>query len=168
MTENRIYFAHTVNSYNTDLEGELLSVIQDFLKTEIENPNQPHHQEGYKTWKKKYENHPTKSGMTYFYEMVLPKCNMCVCQIFLDGKWGAGVANEAAFFIKKNQPVLVIEPKTHEIRELTQEEKDLIINNDPVLVLSIENTRLRTWGGDTPYVDKVPYGRAHLVENNSQ
>ncbi len=64
----RIYFAHTVNSYNTDLEKELLGLIKDFFGTEIENPNQPHHQVGYNTWKKEYQGHPTKSGMSYFYE----------------------------------------------------------------------------------------------------
>jgi len=166
MKRERIYFAHTVNSYNTDLEQELLKLCRDFFKgIDVENPNQPHHQKGYRTWKERYKNHPYKSGMTYFYEKVLPKCNKCVCQIFLDGKWGAGVAHEAAFYIKKNQPVWVIEPKTREIRLITEEEKSLIANNDSALVLSIEETRARIWGDRKPYVDKpVPYEQAHLVK----
>ena len=160
----RIYFAHTVNSYSTDLEKELVKLINDFFGTEIENPNQPHHQVGYKTWKEKYRGHPTKSGMTYFYEIVLPDCDACVCQIFLDGKWGAGVANEALFFIKKEQSVWVINPKTHEIRPITAGEKDLIVKNDPSLMLSIEETRFRVWGGSEPYKKAVPYEQAHLLE----
>jgi len=163
--KDRVYFAHPVNVYDTDLEKELLKLIQDFFGpgVEIENPNQPHHQVGYKTWKEKYKDHPTKSGMTYFYEIVLPGCNMCVCQVFLDGKWGAGVANEAAFYIKKGQPVWMIEPKTHKIRLLTVQERDLIVKNDPILVLSIEETRCRTWGRGEPYKNKVPYEQSHLV-----
>jgi len=162
--EDRIYFAHTVNSYNTDLERRLLMLIQNFFGVEIENPNQPHHQLGYRAYKIKYEDHPTKSGMDYFYEEVLPRCNMCICQIFLDRKWGAGVAHEAAFFLALDQPVWIIDPDTHKIRLITEEEKELILDKDPSLVLSIEETRFRIWGGKEPYSEAVPYGRAHLLE----
>lgn len=160
----RIYFAHPVNVYNTDLEKKMVELIQDFFKAAVENPNQPHHQKGYRTWKEKYQGHPTKSGMTYFYEMVLPSCDGCCCQIFLDGKWGAGVANEALFFIKKDQPVWVVDPKTEKIRLITVEEKELILTNNPSLVLSIEETRFRTWGGGEPYKKSFPYEQAHLIK----
>lgn len=166
MERDRVYFAHTINCYGTDLEKKLLELIRNFFgeKTDVENPNQPHHQEGYKTWKEMYKDHPVKSGMDYFYEMVLPKCNKCICQTFLDGKWGAGVAHEAAFFIARNQPVWVIEPLTLEIRRISRKEKKMILENNPNLVLSIEQTRTRIWGqGGIPYTKKVPYEQAHLV-----
>ncbi len=160
--KERIYFAHTVNIFGSILEAELLLQVRDFFSSmEIENPNQPHHQEGYRTWKEKFKDDPQKSGMTYYYECVLPDCSACVCQIYLDGKWGAGVANEALFFIKKNQLVWVIEPSTGKIRLLTPEEKNLIVKNDPFLVLSIEETRARIKESDGK---PIPYEQAHLIK----
>ena len=141
-----------------------MELIRDSFETEVENPNQPHHQVGYREFKEKYQGHPTKSGMTYFYELVLPECYGCVCQIYLDGKWGAGVAHEAAFYIKKGEPVWVIEPGTTNIRPLKPEEEILIAQNDPSLVLTIEETRFRIWGHGEPYKKALPYEEAHLVQ----
>lgn len=160
-----IYFAHTINIFGSILEAEMLLQIGKFFNSmEIENPNQPHHQEGYRTWKERFKDDPQKSGMTYYYECVLPDCSACVCQIYFDGKWGAGVAHEAAFFIKKNQPVWLIEPGVRDIRLLTPEEKTLIANNDTSLVLSIEETRARIKEGGLPDGKPIPYERAHLIK----
>ncbi len=162
--ESKIYFAHTVNSYDTDLEKEQLSLTKKFFGVRIENPNQPHHQKGYATYKERYKDHPTKSGMTYFYEEVLPGCDMCVCQIFLDGKWGAGVAHEAIFFLERGQPVWVIQPSDNKIRRLTTEEENMLISKNDSILLSIEETRFRIWGGKEPYQEKaIPYEKAHLL-----
>jgi hypothetical protein len=159
----RIYFAHPVSVYNTPLEKELIELIQYLFAVEVENPNQLHHQKGYATFKEKYKNHPTKSGMTYFYEVVLPSCDSCVCQVYLDGKWGAGVAHEALFFLKKNLPIWIIDPNSKKIRSLSAEEKESITNNNPAIILSIEDTRLRTREGGKPDGKIIPYEQAHLI-----
>lgn len=92
----KLYFAHPVNVYNTPLEQRLLrelSII--FPAWEVENPNQPHHQEGYKKWKKDKGN-----GMLYYFEDVLPKMDGGIGLVFPDEKFGKGVAGELEFLIK--------------------------------------------------------------------
>lgn len=161
-----IYFAHPVNVYNTELERGILAMLMHaFPGVEIENPNQPHHQEGYRAWKKRYEGHLTKSGMNYFYEIVLPGCDSVAALPFLDDKWGAGVAGETIFFIERNQPAWVVDsnPPWLGIRKLTKKEEHLLITKDPSLVLGIEETRFRTWGRGEPYITMVPFEQAHHV-----
>ena len=96
-----LYFAHPVNVYNTPLEQKLLREISIiFSAWDIENPNQPHHQEGYKTWKKEKGN-----GMLYYFEDVLPKMDGGIGLTFLDGKFGKGVAGELEFLFKAGKPI---------------------------------------------------------------
>ena len=50
----RIYFAHPVTVFDTKLEKQMRNrILASFLGAEIEDPNQPHHQQGYAEWKKK-------------------------------------------------------------------------------------------------------------------
>lgn len=164
MEKEKVYYAHPVNVYDTELEKQTVKLIEETLRVVVENPNQPHHQVGYKVWKDKYDNDPAKSGgMSYFYEEVLPKCQGCVCQIFMDGKWGLGVAGEAGFFIEKGQPVWVLEPEDNIIRPITAEEESLVATCDPRLVLSREETRRRTWVPGKLYQEKLPYDKSHLI-----
>lgn len=138
--EKRLYFGHPVNSYNTELEGQLLRRIADFLHDwEIENPNQPHHQEGYKHWKEK-----TGKGMDYFVKEVLPSCQGGIFLTFRDGAWGAGVYMEAEFYAKQGQPVWSI---TH---------NGCIVKVDlsTIQPLTIEETRARI---RTASAETIPY-----------
>lgn len=102
----RIYFGHPVNTYGTALEERLLEAISlAFEGWEIENPNQPKHEEGYQHFKKENSN-----GMLYFLEKVLPQCQSGIFLPFRDGKWGAGVYKEAKYFTDWNFPIWTINP----------------------------------------------------------
>lgn len=176
--QSSFYFAHPINVYNTPLEDDIVSLITQRLPgTVVENPNQLHHRKGYEEWKKRSEDARTGAGMGYFFEVVLPACNGCVALPFLDGKVGAGVAGEIAFFIKREQPVYFVEPESGAVRPLTGKEKQLIVEwsgkrltsssgeeweeTGNEVVLSIVETRLRTW--TVYYREKRTYESAHLV-----
>ncbi len=129
----RIYFGHPVNTYNTDLERTLLEIITaTFPDYQVENPNQPHHQQGYQDWKRR-----TGSGMNYYYQLVLPKMDAGIFLPFSDGMWGAGVYNEALFLAERGKPIFDI-----------SWDGRLILPTilDPEKRLSIDATRKRVYG----------------------
>lgn len=195
-----IYFAHSLNTYDTPLEGALRQLITETFRgicdVRVEDPNQPHHQEGYERFKR--EHPPDKSGkhggMNYFFDVVLkpmlgPEAwSACVCQTFLDGKWGLGVAGEAGKFIRAGKPVWKIDThhfmslrrekdqgtaKTLELfvqnptnglfflRRITHGEERMILEESPLLVVPHAETRLRTW----QVYNKVkrPFETAHFA-----
>lgn len=131
----KIYFAHPVNTYGTELEKELYFRINEaFPRHVIINPNKPQHQDGYKRWRDE-----TGKGMSYFYEEVLPKCKGIVLLAFRDGKFGAGVVGEARFMIKRG----------HLMWEISlQGELSRLYDIPKERTLSIEETRLRLRDGD--------------------
>ncbi len=159
-----LYFAHPVNVFDTPLETEMEDLIHvAFPGSRIENPNQSHHQAGYARWKERVSA-SGHLGMGYYYEEVLPFCDGCVAMPFLDGKWGRGVAGEAQFFIQKGQPVYIIVPQTKEIQEVSAALRLQLMENDPCVVLSVEETRARTWVSPEQYnKEKLSYEEAHLV-----
>ena len=137
-----LYFGHPVNTYDTPLERDLIfAIYEKFLDSSIENPNQPHHAEGYKRWTEE-----TGRGMSYFYEEVLPLCNGGVFLPFRDGKWGAGVIAEARWLAERDLP-------TWEINSLGSAiELDAL--NQEARTLSVDETRarIRTASGELlPY-----------------
>lgn len=161
-----LYFAHPVNVYNTKLEVAILSLLrQRFPQWNIENPNQLHHQEGYRFWQActamSREKH---QGMNYFFDEVLPSCNGCIAMPFLDFRYGLGVAGEAKWFLERIMPLWSVCPKragitsddlqkfaespnngTFIIRPITAQEYNAFLTNDPLFVVPHEETRLRTW-----------------------
>lgn len=168
----RLYFAHPVNVYNQPLEQEIVKLIKQRIHgVEVENPNQPHHQEGYKKWSARQKESDTKhKGMSYFYDEVLPACDGCIAMTFLDGRMGLGVAGEAKWFLERNKPVWLLVPfdKSHgctptgfTVRPLTDEEATALRQNDEKLVVQHEETRLRTW--KVYNRERRPYEEAHLV-----
>lgn len=93
-----IYFGHPVNTYDTNLEKQLLNAIQTTHPSHcIENPNQPHHSEGYR-----------QKGMVYFTEEVLLDCDIGIFLAFRDGYWGAGVFKEAKEMHKAGKKIFEI------------------------------------------------------------
>ncbi len=104
----KIFFSHPVNTYNTPLEAFLLQKIAEhFPQYDVENPNQPHHQEGYERYKRERGN-----GMAYYYEEVLPDCGAGGVHLpFRDGKYGAGVFGEAVRLDRLACPVWSISPE---------------------------------------------------------
>ena len=127
----KIYFGHPVSVYNTPEEKKLISIIEEiFPHFEVENPNQPHHAQGYQDWKKQKGN-----GMLYYYEKVLPFMSAGVFLPFEDGMWGAGVFNEAEFLQEQQKSVYEI--------DYSGEISRIIV--DPSKKLSIEETRARVY-----------------------
>lgn len=165
----KLYIPHAVNMYDTNLEEALLHFIgHSFSGSVIENPNQPHHQEGYNKWSVRQRESDTKhKGMSYFFDEVLPGCNGCVTIPYLDGKMGLGVASETKWFIARKFPVWVVQFKKDQfpgpifIRKLTNTEIELLKNDDPQLVVPHEGTRLRTWLVYNR--EKRPFESAHLA-----
>lgn len=87
-----LYFMHPVNTYDTEIERFCLKLLAATLPSwKIENPNQPHHQEGYE----RYKAMPGRIGMDYFPAEVLPPCRGGAYLPFRDGKVGAGIWKEA-------------------------------------------------------------------------
>ena len=182
MVVRPIYFAHPVNVYNTPLEKAVEAYLSFSYPGDIENPNQQHHQAGYKAWQERTaKNRDQHKGMSYFFDEILPKCRIgCVAMPFLDGHFGLGVAGEAKWFLERGKKVLVIGPTwahttsqylqefienpqcgCFTLRQMSKKESDAILNNDPTLVVPHQETRLRTW---IVYNKQMrPYETAHLV-----
>lgn len=190
MGQNRMYFAHPVNSFNTSFEKAMVKfLLYVFPGVVIENPNQPHHQTGYRDYAERFKHEPLKKGtrgMRYYHEVVLPSCDRCAALPFLDGRLGLGVADEARWYLERGMrtwfidPVHVINlrelerfienPLFHsdpfQVRCFTEQEKALLLNVDPNvgswLVVPHEETRLRTY---MKYGKEMrPYEIAHLVK----
>lgn len=77
----KVYFAHPITDYETGRERRALDgmVAQGW---QVENPNQPHHQEGYQ-----------REGMEYF-QRLAAACDALVFMRFPNGAIGAGVGKE--------------------------------------------------------------------------
>ncbi len=182
MEKHVLYFAHPVNTYGTQLEQDMLSLIATcFPEMEIENPNQPQHQKGYAEWKERLKDTPSQ-GMNYFFDAVLPNCDAgTVALPFLDGKIGAGVAGEVIYMPQQKKGVYLIEtPDLKTIRSFTAKEIELLFdwekrkneaatreareNVENSLVLSIAETRVRTWL--VLYKIMKPYEEAHTNQKH--
>jgi hypothetical protein len=182
--DDRLYFAHAVNSYDTPYEGAALVLIANvFRGFNIVNPNQKRHQEGYSSWKertaKDRDNH---GGMDYFYDAVLPECTGSVGMPFLDNRFGLGVAGELGKTHKSGKPTygmfLTRRPTPQSlgawlrnpvnglflIRKFDEQELAELVEcskEGSPLVLGHQETRLRTWLVYNR--DKRPYEEAHRV-----
>jgi hypothetical protein len=83
----RIYYAHPVTTYGTELESADLALLKASFpdrRVVIENPSDPLHQQGY-----------TKDGMPYFTRLA-QQCDVTAIRCFPGGKHGAGCAAEAS------------------------------------------------------------------------
>lgn len=133
----KMYFGHPVNTYGTELEWRLLSLVTErFPQWEIVNPGDAAHEAGYQRYRA-----AKSGGMGYFFEEVLPECQSGIFLPFRDGAWGAGVHGEAKFFLDRQRLVWRI---THEgaIRLLGAS----LLAALPVL--SVEETRERIRNAD--------------------
>jgi hypothetical protein len=127
----RIYFGHPVNFYNIPKELELIKIIEkEFPLFIVENPNQPHHQEGYQRYKRE-----TGKGMDYYFREVLPKMAVGIFLPFEDGKFGAGVFGEAEFLYNREKLIY----------EINLDGKTNPLSLDFSKKLSIDETRKRVY-----------------------
>lgn len=128
---DKIYFGHPINFYNTSDEEKLVKAIEErFLMMEVENPNQPHHQEGYERWKQR-----RSCGMDYYFQEVLPKMAAGVFLSFADGMFGAGVWSEAIAIASAGKPIY----------EIDLEGRIETLKLDPHRKLTIVETRERVY-----------------------
>lgn len=176
----RLYFAHPINIYNTPLEDAVMALIaRTFPSVAIENPNQRHHQIGYKRYAEETGGgHTMHQGLDYFREKVLPLCDAVIAIPYLDNRFGSGVIGEVNWFTERGkdayrlwvpQPVnwVALEEFTHlrrsffGVRAFTYDEISLLSCLDPQVAISREETRLRTWVTYNRVIR--PYEGAHLV-----
>lgn len=184
----RLYFAHPVNTYDTDLERAILVLIAHcFPGVEVDNPNTPEYQARYNKMKASTGGtHGDHKAMDVFYETIKDD-DGCVAMPFLDCRMGLGVAGEVQKTLKYGKTAWLIKPS----HELTPEELDAFVtnplngafticalhpeeiqllrdhpgdlkDNPPHCVVSHEETRLRTflqYNGA-----KRPYAEAHKVK----
>jgi hypothetical protein len=127
-----MYFGHPINTYNTSKEAELITAIKkEFPEVYVENPNQPHHAEGYKEWEEQRGN-----GIGYFIEEVLPEMYAGIFLAFEDGMWSKGVYTEAKAMHENGKPVYQID----------WNRKIWILDKlEPEKCLSVEETRKRVY-----------------------
>lgn len=182
----KIYFAHAVNTYGQPVEQAALKLIRAaFPGSEIENPNQPHHQVGYTKYaERQKESSTSHKGMGYFYDEVLPGCDGGVAMPFLDGRMGLGVNGEMKWLVERGKRVwymapaslpttpadvlvelgkFILDPQSglFKIREFTEGEVDMIRHEAAPLVVSHIETRVRTW--KIYNLIYLPYEEAHLA-----
>jgi hypothetical protein len=85
-----LYVAQPMNLHKTPLQRQMFDYIKStFPDWKIENPDQPHHNEGFRHYLDTRNN-----PMAYFEEVILPKIDGCVGLRFQDGMIAAGVAFE--------------------------------------------------------------------------
>lgn len=124
----KLYFAHPINTYGTDLERDLLVAITfKFPDHEIVNPSDQIHKD---MVAKMRADDPRANVMPYFIELV-ESCNDAVVLPFGDGRWGAGVWAEADQIHWKGGSVWVINPTNHFVTYVSK------------VRLSVEETRAR-------------------------
>ena len=178
----KLYFAHPINVYDTPLETALEILIQEVLpEYEIESPGKPNHEQEYEKWKARTETSRDKhNAMAYFYEVVMPQCVGCISLPFLDRRLGLGVNGETKKTIERGQPAWFLAPtrtatqKDLEefiadpmsglfiVRPFTEDEVQLILREDPLICVSHQETRLRTFFVYNGH--KRSYMEAHLVQ----
>lgn len=123
----RIYFAHPVSEYGTPFQAAVLKELASSWH-EVESPDAPHHQEGYRV-----------GGMAYF-EGVIAGCDALAYLRFPDGTIGAGVAKEIAAAAGSGKPIFEVHTAGGAIHVSASCPK-------PGPVLTVDQTRLKLGRG---------------------
>lgn len=127
-----IYFAHPINTYNTEYEEMAIESIKSrFPNSIILNPGEQQYQDGFKD----YVNNSPKEYMGYFRDLV-NTCSVVVFLPFRDKKIGAGVRYEIYHLHQRFDEIYEIDPEDFSIRKVNMEYVD---EN----TLSIDETRRR-------------------------
>jgi hypothetical protein len=132
MKKPKIYFGHSINFYNTEIEADLIMQINFFFPGyDLENPNQKIHEANYQKWKSKSGN-----GMEYYLNKVLPKMSAGIFLPFGDGMFGKGVFSEMKKLDDLGKPIWEINFEGH-IKSIDK--------LDFCRELSLEETRKRVY-----------------------
>lgn len=102
-----LYFAHPINTYDTELEEALLERIREtFPRMRILNPNDPQYSEGWGRYQQQYGN-----PMLYFVVEIMPICTGGTIALpYRDGMWSPGVFFEMMETYTVDRPVWTITP----------------------------------------------------------
>lgn len=147
MTRTSFYFAHPTSMYNTPVERAIEQRFRDrFPDTDVENPNQPHHSEGYQ-----------REGMAYFVDL----CDRQDGVFFAphsNGSLGAGVVKEVQSFLDRDAPVYRYNALTGQFETV----EDLATMS----ILSVDETRamLREERAAKPFETLETYARGQQVD----
>jgi hypothetical protein len=105
MTKLKVYFGHPMNTYGTEIENKLIGIIEKhFSEYELDNCNQPHHQEAAKKSREE-----TGNSMEYFFKEFIPKMSLGGFLSYRDGMFGAGVYAEAVQMYQERKPIYQID-----------------------------------------------------------
>ncbi len=161
MEEPRLFspfLAHPVATFDTRLEAALVALIGYHFRIEmgrVENPNQPHHHEGFRVWEVRVEEAGAAPdpGMGYFPKEVFPYCDGVVALPLPDGRISFENADAMRWFIREGLPTFVAAPTEaitpfalmvfeanyccglFNLREMTDEERAAIMAGDPRFVV---------------------------------
>jgi len=126
-----VYFAHPINTYNTDIESQCLELIQDKFGDNIMNPSDDLIQKHLIEYRKDHPNDYMK-----FFENLLSECNIIVYLPFKDGMIGAGVWFECKIINEKGGDIYEIDLENGTISEIDFGTVDM-------KKLTVEETRIR-------------------------
>jgi hypothetical protein len=133
----RIYFAHPINTYNTDLEHELIQAIHGHFESDIiiVNPSDLVHQVMVMDIKAFHDNAEVASQkvMEYFLHLTAT-CQGGVGLPFHDGMFGAGVYTELKHIEQNHHTIWII---TH------RGDIEIISDLSTFTPLSVDDTRAR-------------------------
>lgn len=101
MKKLKCYYAHTMASYGSTIEKKDVETLEA-LGFEVENPNQPKHQNGCQAYVKI---HGWEKVMEYFEDVVL-ECDVVAFRSLPNGDILSGVAYEVAAAIDNEIPVI--------------------------------------------------------------
>ena len=143
------YFAHPVTMYDTPVERAMEQRFRSQRPgTEVENPNQPHHSEGYK-----------QGGMDYFVQLCDRQDGVFFAP-FSEGSLGAGVYKEVESFLKRGAPAFQYQPQTRDFKQVGAPEVAAL------KVLKVDDSRAQlklerqlAADGQSPYADLATYDR---------
>lgn len=96
----KIYFAHPITTYGTQVEQDVLDAIKRWVgaDTEVVNPNQLVHQENYRSL---FVDVDTRARAFEYFLYLARQCNFCVFLPFEDRLIGSGVAAEIQTFFDR-------------------------------------------------------------------
>lgn len=129
---NIIYFAHPINTYNTEIEDKSIeSIKKKFINSKIINPGEKKHQDEFDVYRR---NNPN-NYMKYFKDLV-SNCTSIVYLPFRDDKIGAGIRYEVYQLNRGGYDIYRVDPIDYSISKV---DMDYVDNN----TLSIGETRIR-------------------------
>lgn len=123
MTKLKCYYAHTMISYNSQIESQDVQLLE-YLGFEVVNPNSDIIKSNFEEYKRKYGN---DSPMEYF-KAVVDECDIVAFRALPHGKILSGIAVEVQHAIDHHIPVLELPVNLSKRMMSYPETKEYLIN----------------------------------------